>query len=138
MLNPSNPREVRAFFRDAWAAAQAGRVLTPLEDLVADVVAMHPECHALLAAPDLLERDDASTSALFLHLSLHVAVREAIGADRPPGARAVYEALRARGSATLAVEHALLDGLHEELTTAARAGHPPDPARLLAAWNALL
>jgi len=137
MLNPSSPAEVRAFFRDAWTAACAGRLLTPLQDLVADIVAAHPECHALLDDPTLLERDDTPTRALFLHLSLHVAVCEAVGADRPPGARATYERLRARGIDAMAVEHAMLECLQEELQTAARAGRPPDPQALLAAWQGL-
>jgi len=137
MLNPASPGEVRAFFRDAWAAARAGHVLTPLQALVADVVAAHPESHDLLADPELLVRDDAGTSAIFLHLSLHVAVREAVGADHPAGARLALEQLLARGVAPMDAEHALLEGLHEELRAAARAGRAPDPQALLAAWRGL-
>lgn len=137
MLNPSSPAEVRAFFRDAWVAARAGQLLTPLQDLVAGIVAAHPECHALLGDPALLERDDASTSAMFLHLSLHVAVREAVGADHPPGSRVLYERLLARGRDALDVEHAMLECLHEQILTAARAGRAPDPQLLIAAWRGL-
>jgi hypothetical protein len=137
MINPSSPSEVRAFFRDAWAAAQAGRPLTPLQDMVVGIVAMHPELHTLLEDPALLERDDPHTSAVFLHLSLHVAVREAVAADRPPGARAVHAALLAKGLDLLAVEHAMLEALHAELEGAARAQRAPDARALMSAWRQL-
>ena len=137
MLNPGSPAEVRAFFRDAWAAVRAGRPLTPLQDLVAGVIALHPEVHGLIEDPDLLARDDPDTSAAFLHLSLHVAVNEAISADRPPGTRAIHEAMLARGLDRLAAEHRMIEVLHAALETAARTGLPPDPEAVLAAWRRL-
>jgi hypothetical protein len=135
MFTPSRD-EARRFLAAAWERYRAGAPLTGLEAMAAQIVAQHPEYHAVLEdAPRHLERDyrpeDGGVNP-FLHLSLHLAVAEQLGIDQPPGIRAHFERLvRARGDEHAAL-HALLECLGEVLWSAQRHGTPPDPAIYLA------
>jgi hypothetical protein len=129
MFNPSRD-EARRFLVDAWAKRRAQQPLTALEDIAADLVAMHPEYHATLEHPDRnLERDYAPEIGdinPFLHLSLHLAVAEQLAIDQPPGIRAQFERLRtARGDEHAAL-HAVLECLGEVIWSAQRLRAAPD------------
>jgi hypothetical protein len=68
----------------------------------------------------------------FLHMGLHLAVREQISIDRPPGVRDLLQLLQSRLGDLHDAEHALMDALAEALWQAQRAGTPPDEGRYLA------
>ena len=126
---------MRRAYVDAWSKSRAGRPLEPLERLLAEIIAEHPEYHALLESPDAPVREfppEAGRSNPFLHLGLHVAIREQLATDRPPGLRGLYTALLPRFADAHALEHALMECLAETLWDAQRAGASPDEARYLA------
>ena len=126
---------MRRTYVDAWSKSCAGQPLEPLERLLAEVVTEHPEYHALLESPDVLAREfppEAGRSNPFLHLGLHVAIREQLATDRPPGLRRLYAALLPRCADAHELEHALMECLAETLWDAQRAGTAPDEARYLA------
>ena len=130
MFTPTRA-EVRRFFREAWRKQSEGLPLEPIEAIAADIVALHPEAHGLLDARSANEAGAADTSpeaddgGAFLHLSLHLAVREQISIDQPPGIRAQYERLAARGGAHPAF-HAIMECLGRTLHEAQTAGSGPD------------
>jgi hypothetical protein len=129
MFTPSRD-ESRRFIVDAWAKFRAGAPLSDLERIVASLVAMHPEYHALLDDGERsLERDwtpDGGAVNPFLHLSLHLAVAEQLAIDQPPGIRAEFERLRrARGDEHAAL-HAVVECLGETMWQAQRLGTGPD------------
>ncbi|HKU85609.1 MAG TPA: DUF1841 family protein [Casimicrobiaceae bacterium] len=125
--------EARRFLTEAWRKYRAGEPLSALEQTAAQLVAMHPEYHAIVEAPERhLDRDyrpEQGELNPFLHLSLHLAVAEQLAIDQPPGIVAQYERLRAaRGDAHAAL-HAVLECLGEVVWQAQRHGGTPD-ARL--------
>jgi len=132
---PAGREELRRSWQQAWARARAGAPLTPLEALLADVLRMHPEYHAAIAGEGALERDwlpVGGESNPFLHMGLHVALREGIAANRPAGIAGLAATLtRKRGDAHSA-EHELMDCLAETLWKAERNRAPPDEAAFLA------
>jgi hypothetical protein len=122
--------EARRFLIDAWRKSASGEALSGLERIAAQVIALHPEYHAILAAPQLhVERDyrpEEGDVNPFLHLSLHVAVAEQLAIDQPPGILAQFERLRAaRGDAHAAL-HAIVECLGETIWQAQRMGTGPD------------
>ena len=126
---------MRRAYVDAWSKSRAGQPLEPLERLLAEIIAEHPEYHAPLESPDALVREfppEAGRSNPFLHLGLHVAIREQLATDRPPGLRGLYTALLPRFADAHVLEHALMECLAETLWDAQRAGAAPDEARYLA------
>ena len=126
--------ELRRTWRLAWEKARGGQPLSPLEALLADVLRVHPEYHAAIEQEGVLARDwlpAGGESNPFLHMGLHVALREGIAANRPAGLAEIAAALaRTRGDAHLA-EHQLMDCLAETLWEAERDRKPPDEAAFL-------
>ncbi|MCX8146768.1 MAG: DUF1841 family protein [Azovibrio sp.] len=128
MFTPSRDT-ARRFLIDAWEKRTQGRPATPLETLAADVIALHPEYHALLADPAAIERDWAPEDGAmnpFLHLSLHLAIEEQLSIDQPKGIRAALTSRLARHGERHAALHDLLDCLGETLWRAQREQRPPD------------
>ena len=127
--------QLRQSYADAWRKHLARSPLTPLEALIADVLVLHPEYHALVQdAPAALAFDPPPGEIRenpFLHMGLHLAVREQLSIDRPPGIRALFESLRARLGDVHDAEHALMESLAETLWEAQRGGRAPDEGRYL-------
>lgn len=127
---------MRRFYIEAWRKAQAGEPLEPMERVVADVIADHPEYQPLLAPGNeaVVERDyrpeDGQTNP-FLHMGLHIALREQEATDRPPGIAALIQRLKAQLGDHLEAEHRLMEPLGETLWEAQRDGTQPDEGAYL-------
>jgi hypothetical protein len=127
--------ELRRVYVEAWRKRRAGLPIEPLEAQVADVIALHPEYHAALErGEDALARDytpEGGQSNPFLHMGLHLAVRDQIATDRPAGLRQVFERLAARVGSAHEAEHRIIESLAETMWEAQRSGRPPDEAAYL-------
>lgn len=131
----SHSREqLRLSYLDAWRKQLAGAVLSPLEAMIADVIGVHPEYQPVLRdAGRALALDPSPQTGEnpFLHMGLHMAVREQIAIDRPPGVREVHNRLRAASGDAHRADHLLMEALAETLWEAQRAGRAPDEAHYL-------
>ena len=127
--------QLRRAWLEAWRKHHGGLPLEPLEAQLADVIEAHPEYHHLLdAGQEAAWRDwlpEGGESNPFLHMGLHMAVREAVATDRPPGIRPLYVELAALAASPHEAEHDLLDCLAETLWEAQRDRRPPDEAAFL-------
>lgn len=127
--------QARRFLVDAWGKYRAQAPLSSLEQIAVRLIAMHPEYHAILEAPEAhIERDygpERGEVNPFLHLSLHLAVAEQLAIDQPAGIAAHYTRLAgARGDEHSAL-HALVECLAETVWQAQRTGGAPDAAGYL-------
>ena len=115
-------------YGDAWRKFQAGELLSPLEAQIVQVIEDHPEYRAAVLDEDV-ERaytpEQGSTNP-FLHMGLHLALRDQVATDRPPGIREVFTKLAARAGDRLEAEHRAIDCLAETLWEAQRANALPD------------
>jgi hypothetical protein len=132
--------QMRRFFVTAWRKRQAGEPLQPLEQLVAEVVAAHPEYHDHLVDGERLHSDfppaEGNTNP-WLHMGMHITLGEQLGADRPPGIRDLYRAIASRVGDAHAAEHAMMECLGLVLWEAQRDGRQPDEAAYLACLRRL-
>lgn len=131
-----NRDELRHAWITAWSKHRENRPLEPLEALIADVVAQHPEYHPLLESPEEEALGQEWTALRgetnpFLHMGLHLAVREQVSTDRPAGIASIHRALTARSGDVHAAEHAMIEALAETLWEAQSANLPPDEAKYL-------
>lgn len=129
MLPPNDKEGLRACYLEAWRKRREALPAEPLEIQVADVIEQHPEYHALLeSGPDALARDwtpaDGESNP-FLHMGLHLAVREQVDTDRPPGIAAIRASL-ARRLGWHEAEHRMAECLAEALWRAQRSQTLPD------------
>ncbi len=130
---------LRRMYLEAWQRHQEGLPLTPLQAQVADVVALHPEYHTLLT-PDALDRDwtpEQGQTNPFLHMGMHLALREQVATDRPKGIRDVHALLVRRHDSDHEAEHRMMEPLGAALWEAQRQGVAPDEQRYLAALRSL-
>lgn len=128
-------RSMRRRFVLVWEKMQARTPLEPLEALIAEVIDAHPEYQPLLARGDAALDDEwtpeRGETNPFLHLGLHVAVREQVAADRPAGVTDAYRTLCRRAGNSLDAEHRMIDCLAAALWQAGRSGTAPDEAAYL-------
>ncbi len=130
----SSREDLRRRYIEAWRRHREGLPLEPLDAQVADVVALHPEYHAMLEAPDALTREftvEAGGINPFLHMGLHLGVREQVTTNRPPGITDVHARLSRRLGSTHDAEHRMVEVLAETLWEAQRAGRAPDESAYL-------
>lgn len=132
MFNPSR-EQVRQFFTDAWKKHQSGGILTPLETIAAGIMDLHPEYREDLEDPEADQRDysvEQGRTNPFLHMSMHLAIREQVSIDHPPGIRAAHQKLAAsRGEHE--AEHVIMEALGQVIWEAQRLGAPPDNDKYL-------
>jgi Domain of unknown function (DUF1841) len=128
--------ELRRSYAQAWAKHLAHTPLTPLEALITDVIGAHPEYQGAVGAADAALAIDASAAGAtenpFLHMGLHLAIREQVSIDRPPGVRELLRQLQALHGDAHRAEHALMEALGETLWQAQRSGRAPDEMQYLA------
>jgi hypothetical protein len=134
--------QLRKSYAEAWAKHLARVPLTPLEALITDVIGLHPEYQQLMADPDAVLGFEANaaghTENPFLHMGLHLAVREQLAIDRPPGVRELLREFQAPHGDVHAAEHVLMEALGETLWKAQRSGLAPDEKEYLAVARARL
>jgi hypothetical protein len=131
---------LRRAWQEAWRRRRERLPVEPLQAQMADVLDLHPEYAGLLEDESALERDwtpEGGRQNPFLHLGLHMAIREQVGTDRPAGIAAAHAALARRLGSAHDAEHAMLEKLAETLWEAQRSGALPDERRYLEAVRAL-
>ena len=127
--------QLRQMYVEAWRKHCARQPLQPLEAQIADVISAHPEYQSLLSdEPEALTTDwrpeDGATNP-FLHMGLHLAVRDQVATDRPVGIRKTFRLLAGKATSSHDAEHRLIECLAEALWQAQRSGLPPDEAAYL-------
>jgi hypothetical protein len=120
--------ELRQMYVDAWQKRLEGSVMSPLEDQIAGVVELHPEYHAALSSDDL-DKDysvEGGQSNPFLHMGLHLGIREQLATNRPAGISELFKALAARTGDVHEAEHQMIECLAETLWESQSQNKPPD------------
>lgn len=134
-----NREEMRQFFVATFHKRRSATVLTPLETLVADIIEAHPEYHDLLEKNRVQDEYNVESGLTnpFLHMAMHIAIREQVQTDRPPGIRVAWQRLVARQGDVHDAEHLMLDCLGDAIASAQREGRPPDEHTYLEAVRRL-
>ena len=130
-FNPSRD-EARNFLFESWRKRRAGELLTPLEDLVAQLIDKHPEYHSLLADPERYQDKDYApeqgATNPFLHLMMHLTIEEQISINQPAGIRAHFVRLTRQYESEHDAQHRMMECLGEMIWQAQRNRTQPDAA----------
>ena len=132
MIFSQDRNELRKMYADAWRKHSTDELMTPLELQVAQVIADHPEYHEVVCGD--LERDFAVENGEtnpFLHMGLHLGIREQVSTNRPAGIVSVFTALAGKSGDAHIAEHRMIDCLAEALWEAQSSGRAPDEAQYL-------
>jgi len=132
----------RQLFFSAWKKYQDNSPLQPIESLINNVILLHPEYHALLDNPDQAQDQDffpdLGQTNPFLHMGLHIAIREQLSINQPPGIQQQYQRLLTKHQDPHIVEHLIMECLGKTLWQAQRDRAMPDNIAYLDCLNALL
>jgi hypothetical protein len=121
--------QLREMYRSAWRKFRNEQSLSPLEKQIVAVISEHPEYRVIVesAAADLANYSPRSGQLNpWLHMGLHLAIREQVATNRPAGIAEVHARLASRAGGAHEAEHRMLETLAETLWEAQRSGTPPD------------
>jgi Domain of unknown function (DUF1841) len=133
MIFSDDRKELRQMYADAWRKSQERQVLSPLEAQIAKVIEDHPEYQTELndeALEASFTPPEGKTNP-FLHMGLHLAIRDQVATDRPPGISVIFQELVSQYSDPHESEHRMLDCLAETLWEAQNQNAPPDEQKYL-------
>ena len=133
MFNPTRD-QARDFLFEGWRKFRARELLSAMESLVVEVISLHPEYHTMLDDRDRYlekyrDRDyppEFGETNPFLHLNMHLSIREQVSINQPHGVREHHAALSNKLGSALAAEHEIMDCLAEMIWHAQRHGTAPD------------
>ena len=116
MFYGQSPQDTRLFFYDTWQKYQQKKILTVIEQQLLDVILAHPEYHAILEDKTQIDKTylpELGETNPFLHMGLHLGLREQIMTNRPSGILDIYQRLLEKLHDPLVVEHRMMDCLVE-------------------------
>lgn len=141
MFYTSERDKLRQFYVDTWQKARFSLPMDAMEQMVARVIELHPEYHAMLNNEKHLgneyKPEDGETNP-FLHMGMHLGLQEQVSMDRPVGIQAVYQQLGEKLRDVHNTEHAMMECLGESLWIAQRDQVEPDEQEYLRNLQRLL
>lgn len=127
--------DARRFFISVREKYKRNQPLEPIEGVILDVILAHPEYHGLLdegeKAVSLDYSPENGSINPFLHMSMHIAIKEQIATDRPAGITAACQAVLGKSSDQHEMEHRVMECLGEALWRAQRDNGTPDESAYL-------
>ena len=121
--------QLRESYRAAWRKFKGQHTLSPLEKQIVAIISEHPEYHVIVeSAAAYLANYSPRSGQLnpWLHMGLHLAIREQVATNRPAGITDLHAKLATKTGSAHEAEHRMLEALAEALWEAQRAGKPPD------------
>jgi hypothetical protein len=133
MIFGQDRNELRKMYRDAWQKHLDKSPLMPLESQITAVVEWHPEYHNDVMSDDL-DKDftpEGGQTNPFLHMGLHLGIREQVATNRPAGINTIYSTLTAKTGDAHTAEHQMIDCLAETLWEAQSQNTAPDEQKYI-------
>lgn len=119
---PFDRDAMRKFFFETWQKHKENRPVTPMEAQLVEIILLHPEYHAVLENPEKYQAMDFADANPFLHLGLHIAIRDQIKTNRPAGIAKIYQQLCKRFGDPHIAEHKMIECLTQLLWDAQQTG----------------
>ena len=129
MFSPSRDQARQLFF-DAWRKYQRQEMLSAMEDMALEVILLHPEYQRVLEMPERFQHKDYLPEMgdinPFLHMSMHIAVKEQLSIDQPSGIRQRFQRLLLKTGDEHVATHQVMECLAEMIWQAQRNQAAPD------------
>jgi hypothetical protein len=140
MIFGQDRNEIRKMYSDAWKKHRERLPMTALELQITAIIDLHPEYHDDVTADDL-DKDytpDGGKTNPFLHMGLHMGIREQVATNRPPGIASVLTSLTKKCGDGHDAEHQMIDCLAETLWEAQSQNCAPDEQKYLERLDRLI
>jgi hypothetical protein len=128
-------QETRQLFFSSWEHYQQKKPLSALEQQLVRVILDHPEYQSIIDNRNRFQEHsyypEFGETNPFLHMGLHLAVREQVATNRPTGVTELFKQLLAKYKEALTVEHFIMEQLAECLWLSQKNNLPPDEQQYL-------
>ncbi len=134
MLFGNDRNDIRQHFFNVWQKFTNKQPLEPMEEIIANVIKLHPEYHSLLEDTQSLDKDytpEMGHTNPFLHMGMHIALHEQLTTNRPAGIKQAYEKLQTKTNDIHETEHRMMECLGEAMWQAQRNNTMPDETAYL-------
>ncbi len=130
MFYTQDRNKLRQFMCEVWRKYRKGEPMEPMEIMIGEVIAQHREYHKLFEdSKAAISHDylpEMGETNPFLHISMHIAIKEQISSDRPSGIADIYRQLSKKGEGDHDVEHRMMEPLAEMIWQSQRQNGMPD------------
>ncbi len=126
--------KLRQHYADVWHKARSNEPLDALEQQIAQVIAQHPEYHKMLENRQHIQNEylpEMGETNPFLHMGMHLGIREQVATDRPAGIAQVHRVLTLKYGDVLQAEHDMMNCLAEALWNSQKYQQAPDEVAYL-------
>ncbi|MDP1604953.1 MAG: DUF1841 family protein [Legionella sp.] len=135
MFFGNNVSDTRQLFYTSWIKYRQKQPLTALEQQLVAVIIDHPEYQPMLEKKGGVGEEayfpEMGQANPFLHMGLHLAVRDQIATNKPIGINQHFQRLSKKYNDSLVVEHMIIECLAECLWQAQRDNREPDEVSYL-------
>ncbi len=131
MFKPSR-EQARQLFFDTWRKYRQHEILSGIETIVLEVILLHPEYQGILDDADrYLDKDyspEMGDTNPFLHMIMHVAIKEQLSINQPVGIYERFVRLQNNTGSEHVAAHQVMECLAEMIWQAQRNQTAPDAA----------
>ncbi len=117
MLYTQDRTQQRQFLANAWQKFLDKKALDPLEDQLTKIIELHPELDYF---PESGEVNP------FLHINLHLSLREQLSINQPNGINEYYQKILAKVKDPHEVEHRMMDCIAQMIFSSQKNNTPMD------------
>lgn len=131
MFKPSR-EQARQLFFETWRKYRQREILSGIETIALEIILLHPEYHGILNDRErYLDKDylpEMGDTNPFLHMSMHVAIKEQLSINQPIGICERFARLQRNSGNEHTAVHQLMECLAEMIWQAQRTQSAPDAA----------
>jgi hypothetical protein len=129
MYQPTRDQARQLFF-DTWNKYRQHKIVSGMEDVALEVILLHPEYQDMLDDPDqFLDKDyspERGVTNPFLHMSMHMAIKEQLSINQPVGIVDQFNRLLKNTGNEHDATHQMMECLAEMIWQAQRNQTAPD------------
>lgn len=124
MIYTQDRAQQRKFLANAWQKYLDKQILEPLEDQLSQVIKIHPEYHSLIKDIESDYFPEQGETNPFLHINLHLSLREQLSINQPPGIQEIYQTILGKNQDPHEAEHQMMECIAEMIFSAQKSNTP--------------
>ncbi|SMN15220.1 hypothetical protein CRYPA_1322 [uncultured Candidatus Thioglobus sp.] len=124
MLYTQDRSEQRKFLANAWQKFLDKKILDPLETQLTQVIEIHPEYHSLIKNIESDYFPEQGEVNPFLHINLHLSLREQLSINQPPGIKEAYQKVVNKVGDPHKAEHQIMNCIAEMIFSSQKNSSP--------------
>ena len=106
-------KKQRKFVAKSWQKYTSNKPLEPLEKQLVSIIEIHPEYKHLIGNIESEYSPEQNEINPFLHINLHLALRDQLTLNQPKGIKEVHQKLISKYKDSHKVEHLMMECIEE-------------------------